>query len=344
MNDFIQFKLRKDITSFAKQLGFDLVGFTKPQLEPKHMEAYKAWLAQKNHGDMSYLQSSTHIEARADMHKILPGVQSVIVVAMNYYRPQPQLKRGSARVARYAYGRDYHKIMGSKLRKLRQYITGLAAELLPNEKVAMKSFVDVGPILERAYAQQAGLGVVGKNSLLITKDFGSWVVLGEVLITLPLAIETAATHSTQAQQAITVQKPLLAKSAFSSCGSCTRCIQACPTGAIIAPGVIDARLCISYLTIEHEGRVPAKLAATIKKTKKIFGCDICQEVCPHNTSRQTQTTNVEWTDPKLAGDALHLTTLKKIKTDSLFHLKYAGSALKRPARSGIQRTAKIIQP
>lgn len=337
MNDFIQFKLRKDITSFAKQLGFDLVGFTKPQLEPKHMEAYKTWLAQKNHGDMSYLENSTHIEARADMQKILPGVQSVIVVAMNYYRPQTPLKRGSARVARYAYGRDYHKIMGTKLRKLRQYITGLAAELLPNEKVAMKSFVDVGPILERAYAQQAGLGVVGKNSLLITKDFGSWVVLGEVLTTLPLAIEVVAVQSTAHSSA----QP---KAAFSSCGSCTRCMQACPTGAIIAPGVIDARLCISYLTIEHEGRVPAKLAATIKKTKKIFGCDICQEVCPHNTSRQTQTTNVEWTDPKLAGDALHLTTLKKIKTDSLFHVKYAGSALKRPARSGVQRIAKIIQP
>ncbi len=337
MNDFIQFKLRKDITSFAKQLGFDLVGFTKPQLEPKHMEAYKAWLAQKNHGDMSYLENSTHIEARADMQKILPGVQSVIVVAMNYYRPQPPLKRGSARVARYAFGRDYHKIMGSKLRKLRHYVTGLAAELLPNEKIAMKSFVDVGPILERAYAQQAGLGVVGKNSLLITKDFGSWVVLGEILTTLPLAIEAVTVQSSTRSS----PQP---KAAFSSCGSCTRCMQACPTGAIIAPGVIDARLCISYLTIEHEGRVPAKLAATIKKTKKIFGCDICQEVCPHNTSRQTQTTNVEWTDPKLAGDALHLTTLKKIKTDSLFHVKYAGSALKRPARSGVQRIAKIIQP
>ncbi len=329
-DEFIRFKLRKDITQEAKRLNFDIVGFTLPQLNKKHMEAFKKWLEEKRAGDMDFLSSPTHIAARANMDLILPGVKSVIVVAMNYYRPQEKMKQGHARVARYAYGRDYHKIMGSQLKKLRTFIEQKTKELMPDFHLEQKSFVDIGPIFERAFAEQAGIGVVGKNSCLITKDFGSWVVLGEILTTLPLVEQTT--------------QPAPDKKNFSSCGSCTRCMQACPTGAIIAPGVIDARLCISYLTIEHEGRVPTKLAATIKKTKKIFGCDICQEVCPHNTSRQTQTTNVEWTNPKLAGDSMHLPTLKKIKTDSLFHVKYAGSALKRPARSGVQKIAKIIQP
>lgn len=327
--NFAVWKARAEITAHARLLGFDLVGFTGAKVSEKHAAAFKEWLEMKHEGGMAYLRDTEKIEKRSDMTKILPGAKSLVCVAMNYYRPQPSLKRGYGRVARYAYGRDYHKIMGRKLRRLARFVEECGVKYFPGEVVRTKSFVDVGPIFERAFAEQAGLGVIGKNSLLITKEFGSWVLLGEVLTTLPLAFETPAPNK-EAQQ-----------KAFGACGSCTRCVQACPTGAIIKPGVIDARLCISYLTIEHKGRIPAKLAGVIKKTRRVFGCDICQEVCPHN-SRQKPTAHEEFTNPAIAQDGLFLQTISKINTDSLFHRKFAGSALKRAKRGGLRRNAGII--
>lgn len=275
------------------------------------------------------------VSKRCDLEKILPGARWVIVVAMNYYRAQDPLKKGYARVARYAYGRDYHRIMGKKLQRLRNFVRELGQKYMPEISVQAKSFVDVGPILERAMAEQAGIGVVGKNSCLITKDFGSWVLLGEIITNLDLA-----PHSSAPSMPTSVTSP--ERKPFPSCGACMRCVHACPTGAIIRPGVVDARLCISYLTIEHKGKIPAALARTIQKTRRIFGCDICQEVCPHNVSRQKEHSHSELMQPKIAGDQLFLRTVRGIKTDSMFHRKFAGSALKRAKKSGLRRNAAII--
>lgn len=320
--------LRSKITNQASQLGFDIVGFSPAKIEEKYIQAYREWIKAGNHADMKFLETREKFERILSLQKVLPNAQAVVVVALNYYRSQAPLKRGHGRIARYAYGRDYHKIMGAKLKKLRLYIEVLSKQYFPTEIHDERSFVDVGPLLEHALAEQAGVGTLGKNSLLITKEFGSWVVLGEIVTTLPLILPTKNNDGD--------------KKSFSACGSCTRCMQACPTGAIIAPGVVDARKCLSYMTIEHEGPLPAHVKKVLNKTKKLFGCDICQEVCPHN-SRQKITTHTEFTQPALATDSLYFPSLENIKTDSLFFKKFAGSGLMRPGRTGMRRNAKAIK-
>lgn len=314
-------KMRGEITAFAKGLGFDLVGFSRTQLEEKYTKALREWLAAKFEGELEYMRETSRLEKRLDVTKLLPGAQTVIVVAMNYFRPQPPLKRGHGRVARYAYGRDYHKIIGSKLRKLAHFVRSLGG--------AARHFVDVGPVLERAYSEQSGIGVIGKNSCLITKEYGSWVLLGEVITTLELTYSDALKT---------------ARKNFSACGECTRCMHACPTGAIVAPGVIDASRCLSYLTIEHKGYIPRRFARTIAKTKKLFGCDICQEVCPHNISRQQTSCHDEFSTPAIATDSLYLQKILAIGNEARFHKLLAGSALKRAKRGGLKRTARILSP
>ena len=336
--------LKSKITKHAHTLGFDVVGFSLAKIEEKYIRAYRKWIEAGNHADMTFLESSEKFERILDMQKVLPNAQAVVVVAMNYYRPQSPLKQGHGRIARYAYGRDYHKIMGAKLKKLRIYVDVLAKQYFPAETHDARSFVDVGPLLEHALAEQAGVGSLGKNSLLITKEFGSWVVLGEIVTTLPLVLpvtQSTDKQTSNARKKVQTEKTLASEKSFSACGSCTRCIQACPTGAIIAPGVVDARKCLSYITIEHEGRIPAKLKRALKKTKKLFGCDICQEVCPHN-SRQKITTHAEFTEQALATDSLYFPSLRNIKTDSLFFRKFAGSGLMCPGRTGMRRNAKAL--
>lgn len=261
---------------------------------------------------MKYMQK---IKERSDLTEILPGAKSVIVVAMNYYCEQSPLKKDHGRVARYAYGRDYHKIITRKLKELQKFIE----ESEPESKNRL--YVDTGPILERAYAEQAGIGSVGKNSCLITKEFGSWVFLGEIITTLDFA-NAPSSHT-------------------DTCGTCTRCIDACPTGAIIAPGVIDSRLCISYLTIENKDEIPVSLAKQIAKTRRLYGCDICQEVCPHNC-RQKPHSHDELKTPKIAGDQLNLKKIAQLKTDDAFLKTFAGSPLMRAKRKGLQRNSSIL--
>lgn len=322
--------LNKLIFEFAKKIGFDLVGFTDTNLEKENISALKKWLKKGCQGGMTYMHNKGKTAARADLDKILPGVKSVVVLGMNYYRPQKPLKKGFGRIARYAFGRDYHKIIWKKLGELENFIKKTAEEYLPDFKVQTASYVDTGPILERAFAVQAGLGVIGKNSNLITKEFGSWVFLAEIITNLDLV---TASEKNQKN---------LPKAPFSACGKCERCIRACPTKAIIAPGVIDARKCIAYLTIENKGKIPEKYARKIANTKRIFGCDICQEVCPHNFSRQKPTTNKELLQPKIASDQLNLSKILKIKTDAEFLKGFAGSALMRAKKTGLIRNVKAV--
>ena len=303
---------RQKIEKCAKELGFDLVGFSPAKIQPHYIEAFKDWIEDGNEGEMEYMKK---VEERADLTRILPGAKCVIVLAMNYYYEQEPLKEGHGRVARYAYGRDYHKIITKKLKELEKFIE----ENEPGSK--NKRYVDTGPVIERAMAEQAGLGSIGKNSCFITKEFGSWVFLAEIITTLDLA---------------TTSKPQGAP-----CGDCTKCIDSCPTGAIIAPGVIDSRLCISYLTIESKEKIPAKLAKKIKETRRLYGCDICQEVCPHNC-RQKPHAHPALSDPKIAGSQLDLKKIQELKTDDEYLKTFAGSPLMRAKRKGLQRNASIL--
>lgn len=287
--------MEEKIEQYALSLGFDFVGFTSGKLPRKYIKAHEKWLEEGYEADMEYMKKP----------RVNEGT-SVIVLGKNYYYDQPKLKKDHGRIARYAYGRDYHKTIGKMLKKLEKYI----AELAP--KASSKSYVDTGPVLERAFAEQANLGFIGKNSCLISPEFGSWIFLAVIFTNLKL-------------------KPNR-KSTKMSCGTCTRCIDACPTGAIIAPGVIDANKCISYHTIENRGKIPKKIAAQIRKTKRIFGCDICQEVCPHNFARQRPPQTAPAT--KIAGDQIPTT---QIKTDQEFLKTFAGSPLMRAKRKGFNR-------
>lgn len=312
--------LHTKIEKYAHELGFDLVGFTQAKINPIHAKAYKKWLKKGYAADMAYMKKPRH-----DLQKILTGAKSVIVLGINYYYPQASLKPGHGRIARYAYGRDYHKVIGKKLKQLEEFIK----EITPNSKT--KSYIDTGPILERTLAAQAGIGFIGKNSTLITREYGSWVFLAEILVDKKLKPPLP-----DSQESDTTQNSNFAT--HSLCGRCTKCIDTCPTGAIIAPGIIDARKCLSYLTIENKKECPGTIKNTISQSRNLFGCDICQEVCPHNITKQKPTT----LSKKIAGDQLSLTQILEIKSDQEFLEKFAGSPLMRAKRKGLQRTAKSL--
>lgn len=320
--------MREKIEERAKELGFDLVGFSPAKIEEKYIDAIKNWLKEGSHADMLYMEK---IQQRCDLQTILPGAKSVIVLGMNYYKEQKALKKDHGRVARYAYGRDYHKIIKKKLKQLEQFI-----EELTGKSEQTKAYVDTGPVLERALAEQSGIGKFGKNACLITPEFGSWVFLSEIITTLDLSKPTIQKKDSFASWRLPAAQD------FSPCRNCTKCIKACPTGAIIAPGVVDSRLCISYLTIENKGSIPPHLAKIIKKTKLLYGCDICQEVCPHNETRQKPTIHKELSDPKIAGDQLNLKKIKALKTDQEYLDIFAGSPLMRAKRAGLQRNANTL--
>lgn len=244
----------KKIRKKAESLGFNLTGIT-PSHYSDGVSAFESWLSQGYHGEMGYLEKG--LEKRKNPNLILEGVKSIICCAITYYTWQkdPSSHQNDGLISNYAWGKDYHKIILPKLEALEQFIH---EEIDP--KARMKSYVDTGPILERSYAQKAGLGWIGKNTCLINPELGSWFFLGEILTDLELAYD----------------EPFKTD----HCGTCTRCLDACPTEALTAPRKLDARLCISYLTIEHRGPISPEKREWIQN--HILGCDICQEVCPYN--------------------------------------------------------------
>lgn len=253
----------EDIRTKCLELGFALAGVCEAR-PSDHARELRDWLSRGEHGSMEYLARNT--ELRLDIRKLLDGARSVIMVADQYHeRPasgqstEANESRGaSGRIARYAHGGDYHKHMKKRLHRLCDELQARH----PHER--FRAFVDTAPVLEREHAARAGLGWIGKNSLLIHPRLGSWLFLGGVVTTLDLASETP-------------DRPI-----SDHCGGCTRCIDACPTGAI-TPYSVHASRCISYLTIERRGEVAPELAQKIGDW--IFGCDVCQEVCPHNSAR-----------------------------------------------------------
>ena len=305
--------LTHQILQRAHELGFALVGIT-PAEQSQTLQRYRDWLENGYAGEMDYLKK--HLPLKEDPRRLLAEAKSVISLAMNYYTldaPEHLAQDpGRGQISRYAWGDDYHEVIRERLRQFVEFIRQRFAETEPDCRIC----VDTAPILEREYAQQAKLGWIGKNTNLINWRSGSWYFLAEVLVTTQLAPTT---------------EPLRG-----SCGTCTRCIEACPTDAIVAPNVLDSRLCISYLTIELKGSIPTELRP--KMGNLIFGCDICQEVCPWN-SKGTPTTESAF-HPREGNLAPALLSLVNM-TQTAFSRRFKGSPIKRAKRRGFLRNVLV---
>ncbi len=240
------------IKNLAINLGFHKVGIASPE-KPKHADYLIEWLKEGRHGTMHWMEK--YLDKRLNVRKLYPDVRSIVVVALNYYTPhQHSSARGIGKISRYAWGRDYHKIMKKKLKQLLRQIK---EEI--DHAIDGRLFVDSAPVQEKLLAQHAGIGWQGKNTNIITRDMGSWIFLGELLLNYELVPDQPAQDY---------------------CGNCTACIEACPTDAL-KPYQLDAQKCISYLTIEHWNQ-PIPEPFVPKMEQWIFGCDICQDVCPWN--------------------------------------------------------------
>ncbi len=306
-------KAAPDVVAIARDLGFARVAVV-PIEAPRRHDLYESWLAAGNAGEMHYLAAPEHRTQRADLRTILDGAKSLIVVALAYGRGIVSTDRLRGKIARYARGDDYHLVMRDKLVLLADR---LAREL--DTQVASRPCVDSAPILEREWAERGGLGFIAKNTMLIAPGLGSYVVLGELLVDRELAITAPDAPP----------KP--------RCGSCSACLDACPTQAFTDAYALDARRCISYLTIEHHGIIPAELRGAIGTW--VFGCDVCQEVCPFNAGVG------EPPDPLLvARSSEHATpdliALARMGTNQMRQL-VKRTALRRVPREVLQRNVAI---
>ncbi len=294
----------------ALELGFDAVGVAAVgPLEAR--ERYDAWLAAGRHGDMHWLASDDHRARRSDPSRLVAGIRAVACVALCHPpAADPARDARLGRIARYAAGEDYHRIMQEKLGALERWIR---TELFPGSGSLWYS--DTGAILERGWAERAGLGWIGKHSGLLSESLGSWFVLGEVLVDRELDPDAPVARE--------------------RCGTCVRCIDACPTCAIVAPYQVDARLCISYLTIEHRGPIPRELRPLVGEW--IFGCDLCQEVCPWNRFAPPAR------EARLHAAALEGWTLAGFldMDERAFRTVFAASPIRRADREGFLRNVCV---
>lgn len=315
--------LTADIKKQANKLGFELVGIASVE-DSQHMDMYRAWIESGSHGDMGYLSRKDTLARRADLKKTLPSLKAAIVVGHDYYQEDPAGipdNQHRAVVARYARGPDYHSVIKKRLIKLHKWI-----ESQVEDPIACRAYVDTGPILERELGVRAGLGWFGKNTMLINSKRGSYFFLGILLLDLELDHDDP----------------------FDSehCGTCRNCLDACPTGALLgrdqsgAP-VMDAQRCISYLTIEHRGYIPVELRPFMGN--RVYGCDICQEVCPWNEkAAQIGTASAYQANAKLDGPALIELAEQLLKIDEEgFRELYRGSPVKRAKRVGLLRNVCI---
>jgi epoxyqueuosine reductase len=303
-------ELTRKIKEWAAELGFSLCGIC-PAIAPPGAARLSEWLAAGYAGQMHYLADRR--EAYADPNRVLDGVRSIVMVAMNYQTAVPAKPgAGQGRISRYAWGdADYHDLIRQRLNQLATQIV----ELSPDAQV--RGVVDTAPLLEREFAQLAGLGWIGKNTLLLHRDAGSWFFLGAMLIDIELDYD-APHHSNH-------------------CGTCRACLDACPTDAFPQPYLLDASRCISYLTIELRDAIPEELRSGIGDW--IFGCDVCQDVCPWN-SRAPLTTFAAF-EPRTDSNPMELIALFSL-SDEAFRDRFRGTPLWRPRRRGILRNAAIV--
>ncbi|HYY24687.1 MAG TPA: tRNA epoxyqueuosine(34) reductase QueG [Candidatus Udaeobacter sp.] len=293
----------------AQRLGFEIVGISPVKLPP-HEQSFADWLRRGFAGELAYLQRTE--EQRRDPQKLVPWAVSVVSVGMNYFTPYPRATSAGAQgwISRYAWGDDYHDLMHRRLESLLTAIRDLWGGPLEG-----KAFVDSGPVLERDYAGVAGLGWIGKNTHLISPRKGSWFFLGELFLSIPLAYDRAIRDR---------------------CGKCDLCLKACPTAAFVGPYILDARRCISYLTIELKGWMPRHLRPLIGN--HIFGCDICQEVCPYNI--KAQPTGESAYAPREGLHAPDLIALLSLSQEE-FRKRFHGSPILRAKRRGFLRNVAV---
>ncbi len=300
------------IKTHAQKLGFELIGVT-PAEESQTIRLYEKWLEKGYAGKMEYLEK--HLPLKRDPRNCLPEAKSVISLAINYYTldPAQELVENPARgqISRYAWGDDYHEVIRAKIRELTEFIDEAGGK-----ELKQKIYVDTGPIIEREYAQKAGLGWIGKNTNFINWQSGSWYFLAELLVSVELEYDWQLPRG--------------------SCGTCTLCIEACPTDAIVAPNVLDSRLCISYLNIELKDSIPRELRPRMGNL--IFGCDICQEVCPWN-SMATPTSEVGF-QPREENIAPNLLSLINM-SQAEFSKRFRNSPVKRAKRRGFLRNVAV---
>lgn len=293
----------QEIREKAYALGWDDLGFTEAKIPQEDIDAYLDWLRKKRHGKLAYMEN----QMRCDPTSLLPGAKHAIIF-ISYYKQEPKsFKKDAGLVASYARGRDYHNVHRKRLKKLVRWLeersgkTGIA-----------KGFSDSTPILEKALAVQAGLGWFGKNTLLIHRRYGTFTLLSGLLTTLDLEYE---------------KSPDLR---LPKCGVCTKCIDSCPTGAFIQPYELDATKCLSYHTIEMEGSLPDEIAK--KNPGYVFGCDICQDVCPHNVRKPLSQTE-DFSEEKGMGAYLTMEEIENLESESLY-----GTPLKRRGVGGLKLT------
>ncbi len=298
----------EDIKYQAYSLGFDKVGIVPAEALTEEGEELREWLARGFHGQMAYMARDP--QQRSDPRLLMPSAKSVVCVALNYFRPEKHIDDTAVgKISRYAWGDDYHDVLREKLKALLAWITEQATD------VEGKICVDTSPMMDKAWAARAGLGWVGKHTNLITKEFSSWVFLGELLLSIELGYDSYLEPD--------------------HCGKCTACIDACPTQAIIAPYQLDATRCISYGTIElREPELPEPIKSNLENW--VFGCDICQDVCPWSRFSK-ETDEVRFT-PRRGVIEPKLQDLVDLSQEE-FSARFRQSAIKRAKLDGLRRNA-----
>ena len=297
------------VKALALETGFDLAGIAAADA-PRELAFFRKWVARGHAGAMAYL--SGQVEKRSDLRMAFPWARSIVCVGLQYDTPSPYSTQAAPErgwIARYAWGDDYHDVMKTMLDTLAARLAGEMG------KCQARTYVDTGPIVERAWAAAAGLGAWGRNTCLLHPEHGSWFFLGEIVTDLALGADTPRTDM---------------------CGSCTACLEACPTGALVAPYELDATRCISYLTIELKGAIPERQREGVGR--HVFGCDICQDVCPWNRRRRKRG-GPEF-EPRTGALAPDLADLAALDDES-FRLRFRRSPLKRAKRRGLLRNVTM---
>ena len=294
----------------ALDLGFQAVGVSRATPDRPESARLTEWLVRGYHGGMSWMARTA--ARRKNPALLLHGIRSIVSLGMNYYTDdRPDNTPGHGRIARYARGEDYHRVLGGHLESLAAF---LKAEAPDSRSLA---YVDTGAVMEKAWAQRAGLGWIGKHSNLVSGQHGSWLLLGEVLTTADLSPDEPGADL---------------------CGTCTLCIKACPTGAITEPYVVDARRCLSYLTIEQKGDIPAELRPALQNY--IFGCDDCLDVCPYNHQATPTAEPAFRATPLTLNPALDILAGQSAEE---FQAAFHGSPIRRATHKGLQRSAAIAR-
>jgi epoxyqueuosine reductase len=303
---------RRILERRAREAGFDLVGVGRAEPLEEGGERLRKWQEAGMAADMGYMHRP--VELLSDPRKLQKSAKSVVSLGVSYYPgDHPENTGGGGKVARYAWGRDYHEVIKGRLFRLREE---LEEEL--GVRIKARGFTDAVPLLERSAAQHAGLGFFGRNSCLINDRVGSYFFIADLIVDLELEPDPPGSGT---------------------CGRCTRCMDRCPTGAIKAPGVVDARLCISYLTIENRGEIPRELRPLVGDWA--FGCDVCQEVCPYNKTKATRSRWPEFSEEAGAGPYLQIEEVLEIRSDEEFERRFAGTPLTRPGRAGLLRNCCV---